>query len=101
MAEQAEPVLSTIGTASWTYEEGIAYEVAVEGISQVVGAYTGLIAAARNTHPDSPAVANWREQQQIWERRRRDLHPGDTQRVADVRAECKALLARLREDLQG
>ncbi|MBV6700220.1 hypothetical protein KV557_24475 [Kitasatospora aureofaciens] len=96
-----DPVLGGLGTATWTHEEGISYEVALEGINHVVGAYAGLIARKRTTDPESPAITAWKEQQEAWERRRRSLHADDHQAVAAVRAECKALLPRLREELLG
>lgn len=91
-------VLTNLGAATWSAEEGVAYEVAVEGINQVIGAYAAMIGRAESApDPDAEAIAGWRREQQKWSVRRRELSPADPGAVRQVRQECAALLAQLRD----
>jgi hypothetical protein len=92
-----ESVLARIGTATWSPEDGVAYEVAVEAINQVVGAYSGLIGREEATDsPDATAIESWRTARGEWARRRRALSPADRAGVDRVLEECSALLPELR-----
>jgi hypothetical protein len=91
-------VLGNLGPATWSAEEGVAYEVALEGINHVIGAYAAMIGKAESApEPDLDAIARWRHEQQKWSVRRRELSPGDFDAVQQVREECAALLAEFRD----
>ena len=94
MAE-LESVLRNMGTATWSAEDGTAYEVALEGINHVVGAYSGLIAEAE-TEADAARVENLTAERRGWAARRGSLTPADRAEVDAVTAECARLLAELR-----
>ncbi|MEV6415175.1 zeta toxin family protein [Kribbella sp. NPDC051718] len=87
-------VLAGLGSASWSGEEAVRYEVALEGAGQVIGWYTELIAReeAAGT-PDRAAIAGWREAQQSWAVRRRELSPLDMVEVAAIHSDGEDLLA--------
>ncbi|MFI5711784.1 hypothetical protein [Kribbella sp. NPDC051620] len=92
-----DSVLANLGQATWTAEEGVSYEVAVEGINLVIGAYSGLIGREEATaEPDRAKIENWIQEQHAWSDRRRALSPADQEAVRAVRQECRALLATLR-----
>ncbi|WP_331720388.1 hypothetical protein [Streptomyces sp. NBC_00209] len=94
MTEQ-EPVLAGMGTASWSAEDGVAYEVALEGINHVVGAYSGLIAQARKAG-DSARVDELLAEQSAWSAKRGSLGPEDRAGVDALTAESAQALERLR-----
>ncbi|MGW4699800.1 hypothetical protein [Streptomyces sp. NPDC004285] len=96
MTEQ-NTVLAWMGTASWSAEEGTAYEVALEGINHVVGAYSGLIARAEKAG-DSAWASELASEQGAWAARRMSLTPADPNAVAAVTAESARTLARLRSE---
>lgn len=92
-----ESVLSRLGAVTWSPEDGVAYEVAVEGINQVVGAYSGLIGREEaSDSPDLAAIESWLSAQGEWANIRRALSPTDPDGVARVRALCRTLLPELR-----
>src|SRR5262249_23688942 len=92
-----ESVLSRLGPVTWSWNDGIAYEVALEGINQVVGAYGGLIGrGGASDDPDREAIESWVAAQNEWEDKRESLSPADRIGVDRVKAECAALLAELR-----
>lgn len=92
-----ESVLSRLGPVTWSWDDGIAYEVALEGINQVVGAYSGLIGREEaSENPDHAAIDAWVAAQNTWEDRREALSPADRAGVDRARAECVSLLAELR-----
>jgi predicted hotdog family 3-hydroxylacyl-ACP dehydratase len=92
-----ESVLARVEPATWSPEDGTAYEVALEGINQVIGAYSALIGRAEASDAlDSAAIESWRTAQGEWAQKRRALSPADRAGVAQVRAACSALLAELR-----
>lgn len=88
---------SGLGQTSWSAEEGVSYEVALEGINQVIGAYSGLIGRAESAaESDQEAIDRWTSEQRAWADRRRTLSPADPEAVQAVRQECITLLAALR-----
>jgi hypothetical protein len=90
-------VLAGLEAATWSPEDGVAYEVALEGINQVVGAYSALIGREEASDtPDAAAIESWRTAQGEWAQKRRALSPVDRAGVDQVRAACSALLAELR-----
>jgi hypothetical protein len=95
-SDGTDSVLDHLGTISWSADDGVAYEVALESINQVIGAYSCLIGRENSaTTPDLEAIAGWRREQQRWSARRRQLSPADPDEVAAVRRECAALLVQL------
>ncbi|MFE2011299.1 hypothetical protein [Streptomyces sp. NPDC059491] len=94
MTEQ-DSVLAGMGTASWPAEDGTAYEVALEGIAHVVGAYSRLIAAAEKAG-DAARSGELTAEQGAWAARRKSLTPGDRGEVDAVTAESALLLQQLR-----
>jgi hypothetical protein len=88
-------VLQNMGTATWSSEDGTAYEVALEGINHVVGAYSRLIGEAEAADATERAEALTAEQGR-WAARRRTLTPADRAEVDAVTAECARLLTELR-----
>jgi hypothetical protein len=99
--QQTDPprsVLEGLGQATWSEEDGVSYEVAIEGINHVIGAYSGLIGEEENTEtPDTAKIAAWRQAKLDWAGRRRALSPDDTAAVQAVRRETADLL----RDLSG
>jgi hypothetical protein len=92
-------VLTELGQAPWSAEEAVAYEVALEGVNQVIAFYSGLIGQEESAaEPDSAAIAGWRGEQQAWAARRRRLSPLDTEAVRSIRDEGEDLLAEPGDD---
>ncbi|MFE0453856.1 hypothetical protein ACFW2D_21740 [Streptomyces sp. NPDC058914] len=92
---EPEPALQNIEPATWSTDDGEAYEVALEGINHVVGAYSRLIAEAK-TATDTARVETLTAEQRRWSARRINLTPADRAEVDAVTAECARLLAELR-----
>jgi hypothetical protein len=92
---EPESVLQNLEPATWSTEDGEAYEVALESINHVVGAYSGLIAEAE-TAADAKRVETLTAEQRRWSARRRILTPADRAEVDAVTAECARLLVELR-----
>ena len=94
---EGEPVLAGLGPVTWSAEDSVAYEVALEVIQQVVGAYSALIAKEeRKRAPDESRVGSWRGERRRWQERGRSLAPDDRREVERVSAECAVLLRGLR-----
>ncbi|MFE0453074.1 hypothetical protein ACFW2D_17670 [Streptomyces sp. NPDC058914] len=92
---EPESALQNMEPATWSTEDGTAYEVALEGINHVVGAYSGLIAEAE-TAADAKRVETLTAEQRRWSARRRTLTPAARAEVDAVTAECARLLVELR-----
>ncbi|UGQ14994.1 hypothetical protein LO772_16330 [Yinghuangia sp. ASG 101] len=91
--ENSHSIVGGLGPATWTPTEGLAYEVAIEGINHVTALYTGLVdKEQRKTSPDAQAVIKWRGQLDHWAQVRRTLTPADPARVQAVTAACKQIL---------
>lgn len=95
LVTEQNAVLTRMGTASWSAEEDTAYEVALDGISHVVGACSGLIARARKAG-DTVRASELIAEQGAWAARRNSLTPRNQDAVAAVTAESAQTLARLR-----
>jgi len=92
-----QSVLGAMGPVTWSLEDGVAYEVALELIQQVVGAYSALIAKEESSEvPDTTVIESWERVQGRWAGRGRELHPADRRGVESIIAECQALVAELR-----
>jgi len=87
-------VLRELGTAGWTPDQAVVYEIAQEGVRQAIGYYAQLIAAEEAAaEPDADAIAGWRAEQQAWAARGQELTPLDDRAVKRVRAEAYELLS--------
>ncbi|MFI6209134.1 hypothetical protein ACIBAI_22465 [Streptomyces sp. NPDC051041] len=91
-----DPVIKNLRPHTWSSEESVAYEAAIEAINGVVGAYSRLLADAENRGAQDEA-AEYRRLRAACHQERRALRAEDTEGVARVRA---AYAARLR-DLTG
>ncbi|MFE2554827.1 hypothetical protein ACFXGT_02145 [Streptomyces sp. NPDC059352] len=95
MVTEQDAVLAGMGTASWSAEDCTAYEVAMEGISHVVGAYSGLITRAEKAG-DAARAAELTAEQGAWAARRKSLTPEGRTGVDAVTAESAQVLEQLR-----
>ncbi|ADB35604.1 hypothetical protein Kfla_6612 [Kribbella flavida DSM 17836] len=92
----SESILGGLGKATWSEEEGVSYEVALNVINEVVGAYSGLIGREEaSPSPNATKIAAWRQAKIAWAQRQRDLSPADPQAVQAVRQEAADLLRTL------
>jgi hypothetical protein len=92
-------VLAGLGSASWSGEDAVRYEIALEGAGQVIGFYTELIAREQAAGtPDAAAIADWRRAQQAWAVRRRELTPSNVDEVAAIHSDGEDLLAEPDDD---
>jgi hypothetical protein len=91
--KSSDSVLTGLGKATWSEEEGVSYEVALDVINDVVGAYSGLIGREEaSPDPDGAKIASWRRVKVAWAHKRRELSPADPKAVASVRREAAGLL---------
>lgn len=87
-------VLPALGTAGWTSDQAVMYEIAQEGVRQAIGYYAQLIGAEEAAaEPDAEAIAGWRAEQQVWAARGQELTPVDAAAVKRTRAEAYELLS--------
>jgi UDP-N-acetylglucosamine kinase len=77
-------VLTGLHPASWSTEEAVRYETALEGAAQVIG----FCAAA-----DVRAPGSWRRLQATWAARRRELTPYAVEEIAAIHSDGEDLLA--------
>ncbi|MEV6179967.1 hypothetical protein [Streptomyces sp. NPDC052015] len=90
----SEPVIGNLRPHTWSSEESVAYEAAIEAINGVVGAYSRLIADAESRPGAEDEAAEYRRLRAACHQERRALRAEDTEGVARVRA---AYAARLRD----
>lgn len=84
--------------ANWTQEQAIAFEVACEGITMMIGILQGEIYDAGQDHAK---VASLRaEVSRLWGERR-DLHVTDDAAVAAARAKYGPMIREWRESLKA
>ena len=94
--DSSRSAVEGLGQTTWSEAEGVSYEVAIESINSVIGAYSGLIGDEELAEtPDAAKIAEWRQAKLEWADRRRALSPNDTAAVQAVRQETAALLADL------
>lgn len=87
-------VLAGVRPGSVAGAGAVAYEVALEGASQLIGFYAGLIAGQEDAaEPDTEAMARWRAELRAWGVRRRELAPQDAREIAAIQIEGEELLA--------
>jgi hypothetical protein len=94
----SDSVTSSLSGFTWSSEESVAYEAAIEAINGAVGAYSARIAAeeAKPT-PDQSAVAAWQERQFECARAREGLDPTDHAQIAEARRHFADLAREVRE----
>lgn len=91
-----ESILAGLGEADWSQDDAVAYEVALDIVNEIIGAYSGLIGREEaSPSPDATRIAAWRQAKLAWARRRNDLSPADPQTVQAVRLEGADLLRTL------
>ncbi len=95
--EEPDPsVLAGLPTFAWDDQESVAYEVAIEAISQVVAWYTALITAEQQRpQPDAQRIAEWEAGQDRAIAERRTLRSSDRDAVLDVQRRYRALADQL------
>lgn len=93
----SEPVIGSLGPYTWSSKESVAYEVAIEAINGVVGAYSHLIAEAEKRPGTEAEIAEYNRLSAECHQERRALRAEDTESVARVRAVYAARL----HDLMG
>ncbi len=79
-------VISGLAAFTWSTSESVAYEAAVEAISEAVGAYSALLAAEEaKEEPDLQVLSRARAGQADCARSREQLDPADHAAVARAR----------------
>jgi len=95
-------VLSQLQSFTWSSEDSVAYEAAIEAVNGAVGAYTALIAAEEaRPEPDQRAIADAREGRAGCARWREQLDPADRAAVAETRRRFSQLAQEVRERRGG
>jgi predicted hotdog family 3-hydroxylacyl-ACP dehydratase len=90
-------VLSQLQSFSWSSEDSVAYEAAIEAINGAVGAYSALIAAEEaQQQPDQTVLAAAREGRTECTRWREQLDPADRAAVAETRRRFSQLAEEVR-----
>jgi hypothetical protein len=90
-------VLSELESFTWSSEDSVAYEAAIEAINGAVGAYTALIAAEEaKQQPDQSVLAAAREGRAECARWREQLDPADRAAVAEARRRFSQLAEEVR-----
>ncbi len=90
-------VISHLQGFTWSTSESVAYEAAVEAISEAVGAYSALIAAEEaKEDPDPQVLARARADQAECARSREQLDPADHAAVARARRQFSDLARQVR-----
>jgi hypothetical protein len=94
-----KPVLGQMEGFTWSTEESVAYEAALDAINVAVGAYTASIAAEEaKPVPDPAVIAAARSGRAECARWRERLDPADHAAVADTRRRFTELARELRRD---
>jgi hypothetical protein len=96
-ADREPPVLSQLQGFTWSSEDSVAYEAALEAINGVVGAYSALIAAeGAKSEPDQAVISAARDGQTECARWREQLDPADRAAVAETRRRFSQLASEVR-----
>jgi hypothetical protein len=91
-------VISHLQGFTWSTGESVAYEAAVEAISEAVGAYSAVIATEEvKKNPSQRVLERARAGQAACARSREQLDPSDHAAVASARQEFSALSRRIRQ----
>ncbi|WP_086695255.1 hypothetical protein [Streptomyces recifensis] len=92
-----DPVIKNLRPHTWSSEESVAYEAAIEAINGVIGVCSGLLTDAENRGVGEEASA-YRRLRATCHQERRALRAEDTEGVARVRATYAARLRELMEN---
>lgn len=93
MTIEPEGLLMQIERTPWSDEDSIAYEVAVEGLSQAIGIQATLIWREQQlATPDVESIRVWNTTRQRLVRRRETLQPDDREAVLQVQQESADLI---------
>jgi hypothetical protein len=85
VALRPDSVAAHMPNYRWDSDESVAYEVAIEAINGVVGAYSAVIAAEEaKAEPDERVIAAARDGQAACARERRTLDPTDHGQIAEA-----------------
>jgi hypothetical protein len=97
--ERGDPsVISHLQGFTWSTNESVAYEAAVEAINEAVGAYSAVIAAEEaRKNPSRQVLERARTGQAACARSREQLDPADRAAVASARQEFSDLSRRIRQ----
>jgi hypothetical protein len=91
-------VLSQLQSFTWSSEDSVAYEAAIEAINGAVGAYSALIAAEEaKQQPDQSAISDAQEGRAECARWREQLDPADRAAVAETRRRFSQLAQDVRD----
>lgn len=89
-----EPVTSRLDAHQWSSEQSVSYEVAVEAINEVVGAYTALMVQ------DPDRSEEYQRARRRCHEDRRGLRADDDEAVARIRSSYTTELTELRARLR-
>jgi hypothetical protein len=92
-------VLAGLQPFEWSNDRSVAYEVALEMISQAMACYTEFIARERQGENRAELIEKWRAARAESAQQRQDLDASDPAEVIRVRDEYAALVRRLSKDL--
>jgi hypothetical protein len=93
-----EPITGSLDPYTWDSEAAVAYEVAIEAINGVVGAYSALIhEEQQRPEPDDERIAELRRLRRECQREREHINPDDAKQVAEIRQRYSQRLHDLRE----
>ena len=91
------PIVDKLEPYTWSTEESVAYEAAIEAIGRVIGIYSEKISIEEAMEsPDPELISNWVSGQRQCVERRRVLDPTNHEDIARVRREYTGLAQRLR-----
>lgn len=94
-ADHQPSVLSQVQPFTWSSEDSVAYEAALEAINGAVGAYSAVIAAEEaKPAPDPAVISAARDGQAECARWRDRLDPADRADVAEARRRFSELAKR-------
>jgi hypothetical protein len=92
-----EPITGSLDPYTWDSEAAVAYEVAIEAINGVVGAYSALIHdEEQRPEPDGERIAELRRLRTECQRERERINPDDATQVAEIRQRYSQRLRGLR-----
>lgn len=96
---RAPSVLSQLQPFTWSSEDSVAYEAAIEAINGAVGAYSAVIAAEEaKPKPDTGVIDAARAGRAECARWRGQLDPADRLAVAEARRRFSQLAREVRGD---
>jgi hypothetical protein len=96
-----EPITGSLDPYTWDSEAAVDYEVAIEAINGVVGAYSALLDdEEQRPEPDGERLAELNRLSAECQRERERIDPDDAEQVAEVRRQYSQRLNDLRDELR-